>query len=502
MSRRFLTALLVLEVFLAASCGSSSPVDAPAVAPRFLHIRNARLYESEANSSSPAMSFAGLVKIVNHGTATSRFGLGIKGFIFQNSRELLSYIASIPAIYPNEPNYQKAWRFLTARAYVYTPFTGDVQNYDPLLFVNSVGYGYCDSFANVLATIWQWQGYQSRVWYLSGHVVPEIQVNGRWMMFDAMFGVYYLDNDNEIASVDELSQDPNLILHPVNPIYEPSNEAYWENLAGFYSSIENNWSMPPQGAESRGMQVTLPAKSELIFPVRSDPKTFLSGGSLPSTPLYYLAQIQIPEVDSDVYLELPLFMVGASGSGEIEVAGQTYTLGSAELAAFFAQFANDEYPKPVTAVLLRAGATHVVVSMALSAYAVDGLKEPNVRISPYNRGTTLDTIDRSLDITYSRTLDYTPAAVTDLLSGVGAQLLQLPYKYISPVYVAPQVVNLMNQSSVVGSEGDRAITYAKPRGEQPQTVSAERYSHPAIPLSIPGEITLGSSRTKSLSAGM
>lgn len=433
--------------------------------PRSVHISNARFYESRTTSSPKAASFAGFVRIVNHRNIASQFGLGIQGYLFRNSRELLAYIASIPPIYPNEPDYQKAWRFLTARAYVYTPFTGDVQNYDPLLFINSVGYGYCDSFANVLATIWQWQGYQSRVWWLSGHVVPEVQVNGRWMMFDAMFGVYYLDNNNEIASVDELSQDTDLVLHPVNPIYETSNEAYWEDLAGFYGSTEDNWSTPPQGSESTGMQVTLPAKSDFIFPVKSNPNTFLSGGLLPSTPLYYLAQIRIPEVNSDVHLELPLFMVGASGNGEIEIDEQRYALGSAELAAFFAQFANDEYPKPVTAVLLHAGATHVVISMALSAFVVDGLKRSNVRVLLYNSETPLEISGRSLGIDCFPTPNHTPAAVTDFLSGVGGQLFHLPYKYISPVYVAPQILELMNQSSAVGSVGSRgarATTHPEP----------------------------------------
>ena len=437
MSRRFLAVLLALETIFGTSCGGN---DTARASVRAIHIRNARFYESQATSPSTAPSFAGLVRITNAGRASEGFDLAIRGYLFHNSHQLLAYIASIPPIYPNEPDYQKAWRFLTARAYVYTPFTADFHDYDPLLFINSVGYGYCDDFANALATIWQWQGYQSRVWWLSGHVVPEVNVNGRWMMFDAMLGVYYFDHNNDIASVDELSQDPDLVVHPINPIYDPSNRAYQEDIAGFYGTTQDNLSTPPQTLGSRGMQITLPPKSDFIFPLASGPNTFLTGGVLPSTPLYYLAQIQIPKIDADTYLQLPLFMVGGSGNGKIEINGQTYTLGSPQLSAFFSQFGNDNFPEPVTSILVHAGATKVVISMALSPFVVDGLKGANIRILPHSTVTHLDT-------SYLPSANATPTAVTDLLSGIGMQLFQLPYEYISPFSVSPQIQQLMNQSS-------------------------------------------------------
>ncbi len=149
--------------------------------------------------------------------------ISIPGYLFGSKQELLDYIELLPPEYPGEPNYRKAWRFMTTRSYAHIPFSGSAKLYDPLLYLNSLGYGFCDDMASVLAVIWQWQGYESQVDWLNGHVVPEVRVDGSWMMFGPDFGVYYNDDEGQVASVAELSFNPSLITNPINPVQDLSH---------------------------------------------------------------------------------------------------------------------------------------------------------------------------------------------------------------------------------------------------------------------------------------
>ena len=431
MKSRTIEILLLSGILLAVSCGGSPPPPPPPPE----SIRGA-FYASQGTTASASLSFAGAVSIVNPGVETAQLGISAEGFLFQDQKELLAYIHSMPAIVANEPDYQKAWRFLTARGYQYTPLTGSDQQQDPLLFINSLGYGYCDDFANVLATIWQWQGYQARIWGLNGHVVPEIQVNSQWMMFDANYGVYYRDSAGQIASVDELEDNPNLITQPVDPIYPLSNWAYDQVLYNIYSTTQDNAIAPVSAPVSRGMKFELPGHSTFTFPVASDPNTFYQDGVTPSTPLYYLAQMQIPSVAYDTVLDLPLFVVGVTGSGAVQIDNQVFEIGSGELTAYFAQFCTaGNNVDPVRMMTVMAGSSNVVISMSLSAFAVDGPTNPAMEIYQYNSGP-------AMGITYARSGSQTQAPVAKYLSNINTQLLTVPYKYISPVYMSGDLAQL------------------------------------------------------------
>jgi hypothetical protein len=268
-------------------------------------------------------------------------------------------------------------------------------------------------------------------------VVAEVQANDRWRMFDADYGVFYHNSLGEIASFAEISHNPNLIIHPVNPIYPVSDSAYSQALYNIYSDVQYSQSLPPQAGKSRGMNVSLPPDSEFIFPVQTDPDTFFQDGALPSDPLFYLAQIRIPYVKVNTLLNLPLFMVGASGKGQIEFGAQVYDIGSQALHAYFAQFANDTYPDPIKTVLIYGGARNVVISMSLSAFVVDGLLKDRIEISQTDH-------TRPVYVEYFPSKNQTPSGMAQFLSSTSSQLFSNPSNFVSPVSTGPEIDLIRN----------------------------------------------------------
>ena len=86
-----------------------------------------------------------------------------------------------------------------------TPLTTNNWIHSPELFINSLGLGYCDDRASVLATLWQAYGLRARIWDLQGHVVPEVLVAGKWQLHDPDIGVLMLDDKLQICSVTDVA---------------------------------------------------------------------------------------------------------------------------------------------------------------------------------------------------------------------------------------------------------------------------------------------------------
>lgn len=70
------------------------------------------------------------------------------------------------------------------------------------LYLNSMGFGYCDDVANVLSSLCAAAGYQTRVWELNGHVVCEVYNNGRWELYDADLRTLYVDHVGNLVGVE------------------------------------------------------------------------------------------------------------------------------------------------------------------------------------------------------------------------------------------------------------------------------------------------------------
>src|SRR5690606_26197140 len=88
-------------------------------------------------------------------------------------------------------------------------------------------------------------GREARVWGLGGHVIPEVRVNGKWVVYDPDLGVYYRKPDGSIAGVDDLAAGPTLITSPVDPLYPIVDpEPYGQYIGMVYGSSEDNETHP------------------------------------------------------------------------------------------------------------------------------------------------------------------------------------------------------------------------------------------------------------------
>jgi hypothetical protein len=133
---------------------------------------------------------------------------------FLNFDSIINTIKNLPDEYKNEPLERKSWRFVIKQLNFYRNPLESPEIHHPLIQLNSIGYGQCDDFATLLYFIWIKQGFKARIWGLGKHVVPEIFIHGKWQMYDAAFQTYYLNKDGIPASVEELTNNNNLILHP------------------------------------------------------------------------------------------------------------------------------------------------------------------------------------------------------------------------------------------------------------------------------------------------
>jgi hypothetical protein len=172
-------------------------------------------------------------------------------------------------------SFRKAlWTYLRERHLHADPLTQSRWAHSPALYLNSLGFGYCDDSAAVFHHLARIAGYESRIWNLEGHVVGEIRNNERWEMCDVDGEVYYLDASGATAGVEELSANPKLITEPAavtaalpRSRYAKS-QSFSPRMAAIYASSEDNrlkpWSEKLTLRYS-GM-IELPAGASITFP--------------------------------------------------------------------------------------------------------------------------------------------------------------------------------------------------------------------------------------------
>lgn len=107
----------------------------------------------------------------------------------------------------------QAWQFVTAQTFAYcSAGTRGGYNYDPAVTLNAFGFGCCDQLASALAWIWESEGYRARIASMSFHTLPEVFYANTWHMLDPDHRVYYTNPDGTIASVQDILNDPSIVL--------------------------------------------------------------------------------------------------------------------------------------------------------------------------------------------------------------------------------------------------------------------------------------------------
>ena len=210
------------------------------------------------------------ISLLNTGDQAVDFVLTHNGFrTFQSLDEIVDHVHGMPPEFGGETFPRKLWRFVRDNVY-HWPFLGPSPwLMNPLVQVNSIGWGFCSSVAAFYVEVARTAGYEARVWALNGHVVAEIKADGQWAVFDPDLAVYYLALDGRVANISQLQTDPSLVSSPVNPIFAPSEYGtpYSPAVADIYGSGSDNaiWSNLLPTTTGQSGRIVLPPGARLTY---------------------------------------------------------------------------------------------------------------------------------------------------------------------------------------------------------------------------------------------
>lgn len=192
-------------------------------------------------------------------------------------------------------------KFVTENTYHRYPsqsmYDNDVLQ-EPILLLNSTGFGLCSDRANVLCALLEGLGYKTRIRNLKGlHSFPEIFDGTKWVIVDPDYGLYFVNSHNDLLSLQELSIDKNIILrrvnvesficnfeNVVNPLPKRLIDIYMNDSLAIYSEARK--------VELSETNFVLPPKSKIIFPLYDDILgTYLMKIRIPGN---YAGKVKIP----------------------------------------------------------------------------------------------------------------------------------------------------------------------------------------------------------------
>jgi hypothetical protein len=307
---------------------------------------------ADSNSNPSSNTKISYIKITNEGSSEVGFNAVISGKSFYTKEdEIITEINGLPSDYANEPFYRKLWRYLIKNRYHFDPYTGETWGHSPVLYLNSIGFGFCDDVSALYYALATRVGYEVRVWglwgpnYDSGHVVPEVWIKDHWEMYDPDMEVYYWNEKGQVAGVEEVCYNPQLITQPINPFpvthfsplvvtsdVPPMPFAYTQFVADIYSNINYH------GLQSIYYEqvdfpkfdhpFSLPPKAYLEFPVKVDHKLKSDSGA--DVPTYDLMRLVLPKGWSGS-VKLPFAFFSISGSGRISLNNTVYDLDSTDI---------------------------------------------------------------------------------------------------------------------------------------------------------------------------
>ncbi len=281
-----------------------------------------------------------LLEIDNTGNRTVSFQMGLNDTLFENKAALLEAIgdsrgqscatsAEDQGSHTIEGPYCAAFNFLRLRLFHHIELSDQYDDNgwarkaqlwmeSPMLATNSFGFGTCGIHADVLAKIWQAQGYETRRRALNGHTVSEVKVDGRWLLFDLDKRGYFVDG--RILGVDDLLSNPALAGSPLHRISFPQ-PAYEMPQAGLdaYAAVlkasTGQWRQPGEvrsdPSDWQPLVVTLPPGSRITLPFEGHECMF---PELVDFADYYGPRVFAPQ-HKFAKLEIPAGTTGEIASG-------------------------------------------------------------------------------------------------------------------------------------------------------------------------------------------
>ncbi len=286
-----------------------------------------------ADKKSKALTSSFL--ITNDGDDDKEILLNGLGGFFGNLDEIISFINNNYDSYFYPYSYQKAWRFMVDYTwYARLPLTNKEWYHNAVQFINSTGWGFCDDKAIVLAKIWMAMGYKSRVYYLNGHVVPEVYFRKHWEMWDPTFHVFYKDKAGNILGVEDLFKDNTPILNINDDIR--ITQSIWAQKMGFSKktaqiyapSDKNNIYIPVADSVRHNFaKFLLPKGSFIVFPIyKKYPLKSTSADKTKNLTDYAQLMLYVPpQWTGEIKYPLVFHALSASGA-EISIDNRKYKL--------------------------------------------------------------------------------------------------------------------------------------------------------------------------------
>jgi len=282
------------------------------------------------------------VQLTNDINIPIDFTLDVNDRLFPGTiHDILNRAGSQDDEIPSEPLARKVWRLTQPLQRRGQTLTDKAWQHDPVILYNSLGIGFCDDYASAYWDLMNAAGQRARVWTLNGHVVPEVFAAGRWQMYDPDLGVYYINEQGQIAGVEELETAPQLITNPLQIVQRPErvqdSAPYSAEVAGIYTSTADNtvWDYYMQLAPARNFSFSLPPGGAIAFGGRWAPPPL----DLYGVPIGDAVNLELtlPAGWSGT-VTLPLVLVGINGSGQVGLSdiGATvtdYGIGSPQLQA-------------------------------------------------------------------------------------------------------------------------------------------------------------------------
>lgn len=288
------------------------------------HIRSTvTIVDSNQSISAYKSGGQGNFHVVNGGSSDRVVGVDLNGFFLEDDAAVLLDALALEEAWPGEPLYRKSWRYVHTMSRHWTPLTEATFIHRPAYFLRSLGAGFCDDRAAALHWMWLALGYEARVWGISGHVIPEVKINGRWEMYDPDYGVFYYTRARAVAGVEELQDDTSLIWAPTEPFLTSTNPAYADWWKTIYGTKEDNQVGSGYSVNTAGPERTafmLPPGARLEFNMQSPRQ-------IPILDALNVALVTewVPEGYSGV-VDLPLLLIGIRGEGRVVISGEEYTV--------------------------------------------------------------------------------------------------------------------------------------------------------------------------------
>jgi hypothetical protein len=291
-----------------------------------------------ARVTTPAPSRSVII-VTNTYDTTVDVGLAWNGRKIYETREEMATDAMATAGIDQQSRALALWQFVRDNTYHGLPLADSTWENDPLLLINSIGWGYCDDVAGALVHLARAGGLESRVWALNGHVAPEIKVNGAWQLLDPDLAVYYKNDLGTITGVEELQLRPDLITNPIDPLYLPASSYYGYQpfIAVIYGSASDNavWLDDEIGVPDVSGTFALPPNAKLKFPAIWTETVSDSGGFQPT--VYASVKLILPAGFSGTF-RLPLVAKEITGAGRLRVMGRDFDIGSDSLNEFLQRY--------------------------------------------------------------------------------------------------------------------------------------------------------------------